>query len=30
MVVENKKIGIDAMSEKITIKYPDGHTRVLE
>jgi stress response protein YsnF len=30
VVVENKKIGIDTMSEKITIKYPDGHTRILE
>ena len=30
MVVENKKIGVDTISEKVTIRYPDGNTRVFE
>ena len=30
MVIENKRIGVDTISEKVTIRYPDGNTRVLE
>jgi stress response protein YsnF len=30
MVIDNKRIGVDTISEKVTIRYPDGNTRVLE
>jgi stress response protein YsnF len=29
-VIENKKIAVDTISEKATIRYPDGNTKILE
>jgi stress response protein YsnF len=29
-VIENKKIAVDTISEKATIRFPDGNTRILE
>ncbi|HYY49528.1 MAG TPA: hypothetical protein VE643_01555 [Nitrososphaeraceae archaeon] len=29
-VVENKKIAVDTVNEKVTVRYPDGNTTILE
>ena len=28
-VVENKKIAVDTVKEKVTVRYPDGNTTIL-